>query len=227
VVRQHEVTAVGNELIHSIDVPHWYVPRFSRAKKMGLRKHVGLQSIPYVGLLSGLIILIWTLSLGIGTFYFVWATFKQNLKFGTLYAAGVPLILLGIAFIRAAIWTMAESYRMLEFLGERQYYHWANTFGESSETETPAAGIGYTKPLSYQYRPWWLAAALIVASSGLLVVALKVRVMVWATVPAASILAETVVRVVLEQLWLRTRLGKIGKRLRLRWLPWLSIPIRQ
>ena len=208
-------------------MPNWYVPRFSRAKTMGLRKHVGLQSIPYVGLLSGLILAIWILSVAIGTFYFVWATFKQGLKFGVLYAAGVPVILLGIAFIRAAIWTMAESHRMLEFLGERQYHQWANTFGESNDSERPGSGISDSRPLSYQYRPWWLAAVLVVGSLALLVVALKVRVMAWATPSAAALLAETVLRVVLEQLWLRTRLGKVGKQLRLRWLPWLSIPIRQ
>jgi hypothetical protein len=192
---------------------------------MGLRKHIGLQSIPYVGLLSGLILSIWTLALGIGTFFFAWATFKQNVEFGTLYAVGVPLILLCIVFVRFVIWGL-ESQRFFEIVGERQYHHWANTFGGSNDSATPAAGIIDTKQISYQYRPWWLAVVLMVCSLALLIVALKVRVMVWATVPAASILAETLVRVVLEQLWLRTRLGTIGRQLRLRWLPWLSIPVR-
>lgn len=116
---------------------------------------------------------------------------------------------------------------MLEFLGERQYNHWANTFGDRNDSETPVPGTSDSRPLSYQYRPWWLAAVLIVGSLALLVVALKVRVMVWVTPSAAALLAETVLRVVLEQLWLRTRLGRVGKQLRLRWLPWLSIPIRQ
>ena len=201
---------------------NWYVPRFSRAKQLGLRKHIGLQSIPYVGLLSGLIITIWFLSVFFGTFYFEWATFRQNVKFGTLYVAGVPFILLAIAFIRAAIWTVAESHRMAEFLGERQYYHWANTFRDIKE----APGVSDSRLHSYQYRPWWLAAVLIVGSSALLVVAHRVRVMVWATPSAAALLAETVFRIILEQLWLRTRLGKVGKQMRLQWLPWLSIPIR-
>ena len=196
---------------------------------MGIRKHVGLQSIPYVGLLSGLVLTIWMLMVGIGTFYFVWATFKQNLKFGTLYAAAVPLILLVTAIIRATIWTWVEFYRMLEFVGERQYYHWANTFSEARGNGSVAtdARNSDTGPLSYQDRPWWLAMILILSSLALLIVALEVRVMVWATPPAAAILTETVMRVVLEQLWLRTRLGNFGKRIRLRWMPWLSIPIRQ
>ena len=205
---------------------NWYVPRFSRAKQMGLRKHIGLQSIPYVGLFSGLILAIWFLSVFFGTFYFEWATFRQNVKFGTLYVAGVPFILLAIAFVRVAIWTIAESHRMAEFLGERQYYHWANTFRDMKESKTSAPGVSDSRLLSYQYRPWWLAAVLIVGSSAVLVVALRVRVMVRATPSAAALLAETVFRIVLEQLWLRTRLGKVGKQLRLQWLPWLSIPIR-
>ena len=193
---------------------------------MGLRKHVGLQSIPYVGLLSGLILAIWILSVFFGTFYFEWATFRQNVKFGTLYVAGVPFILLVTASIRVAIWTIAESHRMAEFLGERQYYHWANTFREINDSETSAPGVSNSRLFSYQHRPWWLAAVLIVGSSALLVVALNVRVMVWATPSAAAILAETVSRIVLEQLWLRTRLGKVGKQVRLQWFTWLSIPIR-
>ena len=206
---------------------NWYLPRFSRAKQMGLRKHIGLQSIPYVGLLSGLIVAIWILSVFFGTFYFEWATFRMNVWFGTLYVAGIPLILLFIALIRVAIWTIAESHRLAEILGERQYYHWANTFRDIAKSESAAPGISGSRLLSYQYRPWWLAAILILGSSALLAVALNVRVMVWATPSAAAILFETVFRIVLEQLWLRTRLSKFGKQLRLQWFPWLSIPIRQ
>ena len=150
---------------------NWYVPRFSRAKQMGLRKHIGLQSIPYVGFLSVLIIAIWFLSA----------------FFGIYYVAGLPSFF--IAYTRAVIWMIAESHRIAEFLGERQYYHWANTFRDIEESKTSAPGVSDSRLLSYQYRPWWLAAVLIAGSSAVLVVAIRVRVMVWAAPSAASLLA--------------------------------------
>ena len=192
---------------------------------MGIRKRIGVQSLPYVGLIAGLVLLVWIISFGIGTYFFFHISFTQNVTFGGIGPLSVTLILFGAVFVRSAIFLLAEQHILLEIIGERQYYRWANTF--SGTAGANRATIDDSKPLLYQYRPWWLVVVLIMCAIAQIITGLKVQVILWATTTGAALLAETVLRVVLELLWLRTGLGPIGKRLLLRWLPWFSISIRQ
>ncbi|MCJ1267656.1 hypothetical protein MMC22_007542 [Lobaria immixta] len=117
-----------------------------------------------------------------------------------------------------------EALPLFKVVGERQYYRWASTF--SGVDPEKFAIVSDSKPLSHQYRPWWLAVLLILGAIALLVTGTTFPVMLWAIIPGAALLTETVLRFGLELLWLRTPLGAYGKRLRLRWLPWLTISIR-
>lgn len=205
------------------DLPQWYLPRNSRAKSLGMRQRIGLQSPPYVGLISGLIFFIWLLAVGIGTALIALAMFKKDMPLNKIGPAGFPLLMLGAVFVRTAIFLGIESHLLYKIVGERQYYRWASSFsgvnpGEFVEVED-------SKPLSYQYRPWWIAVLLILGATALLVTGVRYAVMLWATIPGAALLAETVIRFGLEILWLRTPFGTFGKEIRLRWLPWLTIPV--
>lgn len=133
--------------------------------------------------------------------------------------------MLGAIIIRAAVFLGLESHTLYRIAGERQYRRWASSFGGIDARKFVEVDDGRRR-VSYQYRPWWLAVVIVVGAAALLAAGMKFAVMVWATVPGAALLVETVVRVGIELLWLRTPLGAFGKRARLRWLPWLSIPVR-
>ena len=192
---------------------------------MGVRKRLGVQSLPYVDLIAGLVLFIWIVSFGLGTYFFFYISFTQHVTFGEIGPSSVSLILFGAGFIKLAIFVLMEQSILLEIVGERQYYRWANTF--SGTARVSRSTVDDSKPLLYQYRPWWLIVVLIFSAVAQIATGLKVQVVLWATATGAALLVETVLRVVLELLWLRTRLGLLGKRLLLRWLPWFSVSIRQ
>ncbi|KAL8722718.1 MAG: hypothetical protein Q9225_000830 [Loekoesia sp. 1 TL-2023] len=148
----------------------------------------------------------------------------MNLPLNKIGPIGFPLLMLGTMLLRAAIFLGIESHLLYEIVGERQFYRWASSF--SGVDPKKFVEVKDTRPLSYQYRPWWLAVLLILGAIALLVTGTKFAVMLWATIPGAALAVETVLRFGLELLWLRTPIGAFGKRLRLRWLPWLTISVR-
>lgn len=203
----------------------WYQPRISRAESIGIRARIGVQSLPFVGLISTLVLIIWLISFGVGLAVLVYAEFKHTSELDYIGPAGFPLILLGAMCIRFIFYLFLECQFLFEVVGERQYHRWANSFNRDDPTK--AAKVEDSRPLSYQYRPWWVAAVVVLGAVGLIVVGAKVRGMLWTIVLGAALLFETVLRLGLELLWVRTRFGAIAKPLMLRWMPWLSIPVRQ
>ncbi|MCJ1267904.1 hypothetical protein MMC22_007790 [Lobaria immixta] len=201
------------------DLSRWYVPRISRAKSIGIRKRIGLQSLPYLNFIGDLIFGIWAL----GCVFAIYASCRHPNQTGLRVALYVMACATPVRFL--VIYNVLEYPLLSEIIGQRQYYRWATTF--SGVDPENFAIVNDSKPLSYQYRPWWLAVLLILGAIALLVTGTRFPVMHAATVPGAVLLVETVLRFGIELLWLRTPLGDIGKRLLLRWLPWYSMPIRQ
>ena len=192
-----------------------------------MRQRIGLQSPPYVGLLSILILTIWLLAIGIGTTLIVLALFRSSLPVDKVAPGGFPLAMLGTVVIRAIVFLGWESHTLFNIVGERQYYRWASSFRGIEAKKFVGVDDGDGKRcVSYQYRPWWVAVTVMVGSVALIVSGRRFAVMVWATVPGCALLVETGLRFGLEVLWLWTPVGDMGKRVRLRWLPWLSIPVR-
>lgn len=192
---------------------------------MGIRQRTGIQSPPYVALLFCLIGAIWLFGFGIGVALIAHAMLTWGLTEDQLDILGYSLIiLLGVIIIRAAIFLLLEAHYLFRIAGERQYYRWACTFSGVNPSKFTA--VDGFKHLSCQYRPWWLAVLLILVAITLIVTGVRFHLMLWAVASGAALLIETVMRITLEVLWLRTPLGTIGKRVRLRWLPWLSIPVR-
>ena len=192
---------------------------------MGIRKGIGVQSLPYVGLISALVLLVWLVAVGIGTAFIILAIFKGSIPVTQSAVGGFTLAMLGIAFIRAAVYLLAEANLLFQIVRERQYYRWTSSF--SGVEPAKYAIVNDSRPLSYQYRSWWLAVLLMVTSTALLIAGIRFKAMFWTIVPSAAVLAETILRFGLELLWLRTRFRPVGKRLLLRWAPWLSISARQ
>ena len=193
---------------------------------MGIRKRIGLQSIPYVGLVSTMVLFIWLIAVGVGIAILVYAMFKESSDLDYLGPVGFPLVVLGAVVIRTAIYLLVECTLLFEAVGKRQYHRWASSFNRDDPTNN-AAKVEDSQLLSYQYRPWWIAILVIFGAIGLIIFGLKVRGMLWATIPGAALLAETVLRFGLELLWLHTSFASFVKPLLLRWIPWLSISIRQ
>ena len=192
---------------------------------MGIRQRTGIQSPPYVALIFSLICAIWLLGLGIGVALIAHAMLTWGLTVDQLHTLGYSLIiLLGVVIIRAAIFLLLEAHYLFRIAGERQYYRWASTFSGVDPSKFPA--VDGFEHFSCQYRPWWLVVLPIVVAVTLIVTGVRFHLMLWAIASGAALLIETVMRITLEVLWLRTPLGTIGKRVRLRWLPWLSVPVR-
>lgn len=211
--------------VHSVDLPRWYVPHISRAESIGNRQRTGLQSPPYVGLIAGLTLTIWLVAIGTGTGLIVYAMFTRNLRLNQIGPVGFFLCMLAAWLLRAFVLLFIEAHLLYEIVGERQYYRWASTF--SGVDPDKFAIVSGSQQLSYQYRPWWLAVVVLLGGVALVVPGCIFPVMLWATVPGAALVVETILRFGLELLWLRTPLGTYGRRIRLRWLPWLTISIRQ
>ena len=207
------------------DLPHWYQLRISRAKSLGLQQRAGLHSLPYVGLIATLIGLIWAVAIGIGTTLVVLAMFRKNMPLDRVGPVGFGLIMFGIVLLRSAVYLLIESQFLFALIGERQYFRWANSFNRAEEGQS--TGLPDSTHISYQYRPWWLMLVLIASAVALLATGLRFSIMLWATIPGAALLFETLLRFGLEVWWLRTQTGAATKLFLLRWLPWLSIPIRQ
>ena len=169
--------------------------------------------------------MIWLLALGTGIALIARAMFTWGLTEDQLNILGYSLIIvLGLVIIRVAIFLLLEAQNLFRIAGERQYYRWARTFSGVDPSKFTA--VDGSKYVSCQYRPWWLAVLLILVAVTLIVIGVRFHLMLWAIVSGAALLIETVMRITLEVLWLGTPLGAIGKRARLRWLPWLSIPVR-
>ncbi len=131
---------------------------------------------------------------------------------------GIVLAMLGAILARILVFGTVEWRHLANTMAERQYYRWANEFSRSNATEE-APEIDDSKTLLHQYRPWWLAAVLIIGPAGLLALGYEVRVMVWVRPVSAAILIETILRVILELVWLRTAAGVVCKRFIMRWAP--------
>ena len=192
---------------------------------MGLQKRVGLHSFPYVGLIATLIGLIWGIAIAIGTTMIVLTMFRKNMPLNRVGLVGLGLIIFGLIVLRSAIHLLIEAGSLYVIVGERQHYRWANSFHKAEGSQRN--GILASTHFSYQYRPWWLALLLSAGAITFFITGLWFPIMLWVTVPGAALLLETILRVGLKILYLRTRLGAATKNFTLRWLPWLSIPVRQ
>lgn len=135
---------------------------------------------------------------------------------------GIALATLGAVLARIVVFWAVDWRILTNVMLERQYYRWANEFNRTG-SENGATELNNSKALLHQYRPWWLAAVLVIGAAGLLVMGIEIRVMFWVRAPSAAILIETCSRVTFELLWLRTRASVICKRFLMRWVPRVNI----
>ena len=186
---------------------------------------MGVQSPPYVEIVGWLITIFWALSLGIGEMAYH-DNHKRDPHSYPLTPLPMSLLTLGGILARLALFAFLESTILFDANGEWQYHEWASTFNNADGPATISVPSS-SETFLYQYQPSWLAGVLVVIALLLLVVGLRVKIMAWTGMIGGVILGETVLRVVVELLWLRTLFGAFGKRLFLRWLPWFSLPARR
>ncbi|KAI4095458.1 MAG: hypothetical protein LQ339_007238 [Xanthoria mediterranea] len=212
-------------------------PLTHRAQSLHMRHRLGLQSPPYVGLLSGIVLAIWLTAVAIGTTLIELALFHHpaTLPSDKVAPGGFPLAMVGAVVVRAAVFLGLEAHTLYRIVGERAYERWASSFGGGGGGGVHAERLfvrGRRRDddddgvLLIQYRPWWVVLVILVAAAAMLVVGTQFAVMVWPTVPGAALLLETGVRVWVEVVWVWTSVGRVGRRVRLRWVPWLAIPVR-
>ena len=186
---------------------------------------MGVQSPSYVEMGGWLITVFWAVSLGVGEVVYH-NNHERDPDSYPLTPLPMALLTLGAILARLSLFALLESTILSDANGEWQYREWASTFNNADGPRTISLPSS-SETFLYQYQPSWLAGVIIVIALLLLVVGLRMKVMAWTGMVGGVMLGETILRIVVELLWLRTAFGSIGKRFFLRWFPWFSLPARR
>ena len=186
---------------------------------------MGVQSPPYVEMGGWLITIFWAVSLGVGEVAYH-GNHKRDPDSYPLNPLPMALLTLGAILARLSLFALLESTILFDANGEWQYHEWASTFNNADGPATISVPSS-SETFLYQYQPSWLAGVIIIVALLLLVVGLRMKVMAWTGMVGGVLLGETILRIAVELLWLRTAFGTVGKRFFLRWFPWFSLPARR
>lgn len=150
-------------------------PLTHRAQSLHMRHRLGLQSSPYVGLLSGIVLTIWLTAVAIGTTLISLALFHHpaTLPADKVAPGGFPLAMVGAVVVRAAVFLGLEAHTLYPIVGERAYERWASSFG-GGRVDAEKLVRGHRDDdddgvFLIQYRPWWVVLVILVAAAAMLV----------------------------------------------------------